>query len=157
MIQVNRRNDLGSRMRRSLLVILLFEATFHPITAPECCPTKTLRNAPAEDSDLNGVYILKTKMDSKPDAVCVDTCVYVKDNKEYCFKEQEGATPTVVCEVAKKHYYPFVSSFAIICFPSLQFDIGISFFQFLGSNTALLYQFQLTSYVSYNQLRQVFL
>lgn len=101
MIQVNRRNDLGSRMRRSLLVILLFEATFHPITAPECCPTKTLRNAPAEDSDLNGVYILKTKMDSKPDAVCVDTCVYVKDNKEYCFKEQEGATPTVVCEVAK--------------------------------------------------------
>ena len=100
MIQVNRRNDLGSRMRRSLLVILLFEATFHPITAPECCPTKTLRNAPAEDSDLNGVYILKTKMDSKPDAVCVDHCVYVKDNKEYCFKEQAGATPTVVCEVA---------------------------------------------------------
>ena len=88
-------------MRRSLLVILLFEATFHPITAPECCPTKTLKNAPDEDSDLNGVYILKTKMDSKPDAVCVDTCVYVKNNKEYCFKEQEGETPTVVCEVAK--------------------------------------------------------
>ena len=45
-----------------------------------------------------------------------------------------------------------MSSFAIICFPSLQFDIGISFFQFLGSNTTLLYQFQLTSYVTYNKL-----
>ena len=96
-------------------------------------------------------------MDSKPDAVCVDTCVYLKDNKEYCFKEQEGATPTVVCEVAKNIITQFVSSFAIICFPSLQFNIGISFFQFLGSNTALLYQFQLTSYVSFNQLRQAFL
>ena len=87
-------------MRRFLLVVLLFAASFQPITAPECCRTRTLRDAHDEDSDLNGVYTLKTEMDSKPDPICIDACVYVKDNQEYCFREEAGATPTVDCEVA---------------------------------------------------------
>ena len=71
--------------------------------ATDCCQTKIVRDAreqePCQDSHLNGVYTLKTKEDSKPDPICVDGCVYVKDNKEYCFKEQAGASPTISCEV----------------------------------------------------------
>ena len=36
-----------------------------PIKAPDCCQIKTVRDAPEEE--LNGVYILKTKENSKPD------------------------------------------------------------------------------------------
>ena len=67
--------------------------------ATDCCQTKTVRDAREQDSHLNGVYTLKTKEDSKPDPICVDGCVYVKDDKEYCFKEQAGASPTISCEV----------------------------------------------------------
>ena len=63
----------------------------------ECCPIKTVRDALGEDSKLNGVYILKTRMESKPDAICIDGCVYTRDNEEYCFIDKPG--PTVVCEV----------------------------------------------------------
>ena len=86
-------------MGTSLLVFLLFSALWQPTRATDCCQTKTVRDAREQDSHLNGVYTLKTKEDSKPDPICVDGCVYVKDNKEYCFKEQAGASPTISCEV----------------------------------------------------------
>ena len=91
-------NLLGSRMGTSILVFLLIAASWRPVKAPDCCQTKTVRDAP-EDSDLNGVYTLKTKKDTKPDPVCIDGCIYIRDNKEYCFKKQAGATPEVFCEV----------------------------------------------------------
>ena len=85
--------------------VFLFSAIcWPPIIAPDCCQTKTVRDAPGQDSHLNGVYTLKTKKDSKPDPVCVDGCVYVKGNQEFCFKEQAGVTSTVVCEVAYHIY-----------------------------------------------------
>ena len=77
---------------------LLVTASWQPILAPdECCLIKTVRDAAGEDSKLNGVYILKTRMEAKPDEVCLDGCVYTRDNAEYCFMNKPG--PTVVCEV----------------------------------------------------------
>ena len=64
----------------------------------DCCPVKTVRDAHGEDSKLNGVYILKTKEDSKPDPLCIDGCVYMRDSEEYCFIDRPG--PTAVCEVS---------------------------------------------------------
>ena len=94
----------GSRMRTSILVpgvFLLVAASWRPTRAEDCCQTKTVRDAPEEVSELNGVYTLKTKEDTKPDPSCMDGCVYLRDNEEYCFVEkptEEGAT--VVCEVS---------------------------------------------------------
>ena len=64
----------------------------------DCCRIKTVRDALGEDSKLNGVYTLKTKEDSKPDPICLDGCVYTRDNQEYCFIDKPG--PSVVCEVS---------------------------------------------------------
>ena len=81
-------------------VFLLVAALFGPVSPEDCCLTKTVRDSPEEDSKLNGVYTLKTKEDSKPDPKCIDGCVYVRDNQEYCFIEKPGSTQ-VVCEVSK--------------------------------------------------------
>ena len=79
--------------------VLLVAGFWQPILAPDdCCPIKTVTDAPGEDSHLNGVYTLKSKEASKPDPKCVDGCVYLRDNKEYCFIDKPG--PTVVCEVS---------------------------------------------------------
>ena len=93
--------DFGSRMRTPVLVpgVFLFSAAIWQQTrAPDCCPSKTVKDASEEDSHLNGVYTLKAKMDSKPSPECVDGCVYMRDNQEYCFIEKPGAT--AVCEVS---------------------------------------------------------
>merc|ERR1711936_1299725 len=99
----------GSRMRTSILVpgvYLLAAASWRPTRAEDCCQTKTVRDAPEEVSELNGVYTLKTKEDTKPDPSCMDGCVYLRDNEEYCFVEkptEEGAT--VVCEAATSPFF----------------------------------------------------
>ena len=95
-------------MRTSVLlpgVFLLVAASWRSTNAQTvqegCCPTKTVRDAPAEVSELNGVYTLKSDEGSKPDPNCMDGCVYLRDNEEYCFVQkstEEGAT--VVCEVS---------------------------------------------------------
>ena len=91
--------DFGSRMRTPVLVpgvFLLSAAIWQHTLAPDCCPIQTVKDA--EDSHLNGVYTLKAKMDSKPSPECVDGCVYMRDNQEYCFKQKLGGT--AVCEVS---------------------------------------------------------
>ena len=113
-------------MRASVLVpgvFILIAASWQQATAQEdCCQTKTVRDAPASASDLNGVYTLKAKEDQKPDPNCMDgcvymsllvlmlsmlsRCVYMRDNEEYCFvskSPEEGAT--VVCEVSINHFH----------------------------------------------------
>ena len=93
--------DFGSRMRTPVLVpgvFLLSAAIWQQTLAPDCCPIQTVKDASEEDSHLNGVYTLKAKMDSKPSPECVDGCVYMRDNREYCFKQKLGAT--AVCEVS---------------------------------------------------------
>ena len=77
---------------------LLLPVFWRPILAPDdCCPIKTVRDALGEYSKLNGVYTLKTKQDVKPDPLCIDGCIYMRDNEEYCFIDKPGST--VVCEV----------------------------------------------------------
>merc|ERR1712130_1037708 len=111
------RVDFGSRrMRTSILVpgvFLLFAASWRPTTAQQegCCQTKTVRDAPASVSELNGVYTLKADEGSKPDPSCMDGCVYVRNNEEYCFVQksiEEGAT--VVCEAATSPFFTGSSS-----------------------------------------------
>ena len=83
------------------IIFLLVAASWRPILAPDdCCPMKTVRDVLGEDSKLNGVYTLKTKEHSKRDPKCVDQCVYMRDNEEYCFIDKPGES-TVVCEVSK--------------------------------------------------------
>merc|ERR1712226_586965 len=95
--------------RTSILVpgvFLLVAASWRPTRAEDCCQTKTVRDAPEEVSELNGVYTLKTKEDTKPDPSCMDGCVYLRDNEEYCFVEkpkEEGAT--VVFEAATSPFF----------------------------------------------------
>ena len=79
-------------------VFLLSAAIWQQTLAPDCCPIKTVKDASEEDSHLNGVYTLKARLDSKPSPECVDGCVYMRDNEEYCFIEKPGAT--AVCEVS---------------------------------------------------------
>merc|ERR1711990_723451 len=108
------RVDFGSRMRTSILVpgvFLLVAAIWRPTRAQTqaqegCCQQKTVRDAPAEVSELNGVYTLKADEGSKPDPNCMDGCVYLRDNEEYCFVQkstEEGAT--VVCEAATSPFF----------------------------------------------------
>merc|ERR1711936_1498981 len=108
------RVDFGSRMRTSILVpgvFLLVAAIWRPTRAQTqaqegCCQQKTVRDAPAEVSELNGLYILKADEGSKPDPNCMDGCVYLRDNEEYCFVQkstEEGAT--VVCEAATSPFF----------------------------------------------------
>ena len=88
-------------MRTPILVpgvFLLFAQFWRPVSPEDCCLTKTVRDAPEGDSKLNGVYTLKIKEDSKPDPKCMDGCVYMRDNEEYCFIEKLGAN--TVCEVS---------------------------------------------------------
>ena len=78
---------------------LLLAVFWRPILAPDdCCPIRTVRDALGEDSKLNGVYTLKTKEASKPDPICLDGCIYTRDDEEYCFIDKPGST--VVCEVS---------------------------------------------------------
>ena len=103
--------EFGSRMRTPVLVpgVFLLSATifWQPIEAPDCCPIKTVTDAFEEE--LNGVYTLKTKKDSKPDPKCIDDCVYMRDSEEYCFIEKPGAT--VVCEVSTLYSTTLVTHF----------------------------------------------
>ena len=95
-----------ARLRRRIMtsktsLLLLVSACGQLSRAIEdCCLTKTVRDAPAEVSELNGVYTLKGKENSRPDPACMDGCVYLRNDEEYCFVAktvEEGAT--VDCEV----------------------------------------------------------
>ena len=92
-------------MRTPILLpelFLLVVAFSRPVSPEDCCLTKTVRDAPEGDPKLNGVYTLKRREDFKPDPLCIDGCVYMKDNEEYCFIDKPG--PTAVCEVLI-HFY----------------------------------------------------
>ena len=125
-------------------VFLLSAAIWQQTRAPDCCPTKTVKDASEEDSHLNGVYTLKAKMDSKPSPECVDGCVYMRDNQEYCFIEKPGAT--AVCEVSTLSFTALASLEVISDFLFMvlrHFFCGnvclFNPFLFLGSHLALLY------------------
>ena len=94
------RTEGARRMRAAFLLPVLFSSVAQALTESSgCCPVKNVNNAPAEVSQLNGVYTLKED-GAKRDDICIDGCVYVKDNEEYCFVAKtpaEGAD--VVCEV----------------------------------------------------------
>ena len=55
---------------------------------------------------MDGVYHLKTEMTNRPSDVCVDGCIYFKDqqeSEEYCFGVvQESEAAILQCEVL--HY-----------------------------------------------------
>ena len=88
------------RMRALLLLSFLFSSLAQALAeSSRCCAIQRVTNAPAELLELNGVYTLKGHGAKRAD-ICIDGCVYVKDNDEYCFAattSAEGAD--VVCQV----------------------------------------------------------
>ena len=58
---------------------------------------------------MDGVYHLKTEMTNRPSDVCVDGCIYFKDqqeSEEYCFGVvQESEAAILQCEVLHYLHY----------------------------------------------------
>ena len=54
---------------------------------------------------MDGTYHLKTEISNKPNEVCVDGCIYYKDqnkHEEYCFGlVEESESAILQCEVNK--------------------------------------------------------
>merc|ERR1711915_989099 len=67
----------------------------------DCCPSITVSGLET-NQDLNGEYILKTKVNSKPDKVCLNGCIYMKkdDKDEFCFRKDEDSMISSDCFVA---------------------------------------------------------
>ena len=69
-----------------------------------CCPIITV-NADDNNQELSGKYKLKIKQESKPNEVCINGCIYTKqddpDEYEYCFKMENIYPAVVKCEVMK--------------------------------------------------------
>ena len=66
----------------------------------DCCPFITV-NVGGVYQDLDGEYTLKTKQDSKPDAMCLNSCIYSKkdDPDDFCFRMDEEFLAAVECPV----------------------------------------------------------
>merc|ERR1711915_368651 len=66
----------------------------------DCCPSITVSGLET-NQDLNGEYILKTKLNSKPDEVCLNGCIYMKkdDKDEFCFRKDEDSLISSECFV----------------------------------------------------------
>ena len=88
------------RMKSAFILTILFSSLAYAFTeSSSCCAIKNVNNAPAEASELNGVYTLKED-GAKREDICIDGCVYVKDNEEYCFIAKSPAeSADIVCEV----------------------------------------------------------
>merc|ERR1711915_8911 len=93
--------DLEAMVYRFLLqsLALLYFASFsvHSKVGPvgdqgtqDCCPSITVTGL-TSNQNLNGEYILKTRLSSKPEEVCLNGCIYTKkdDTDEFCFKMDE--------------------------------------------------------------------
>ena len=89
-------------MINASLILIIFlsylEITFNaPTTA---CVKVTVVSGKGE---MDGKYVLKEHVGEKPNEVCIDGCIYFKDDNledEYCFKTVEEADAAFVqCEV----------------------------------------------------------
>ena len=82
------RIENGSVMKTLLLHLLIFlpALVLHNYEALEaCCQTKTVSGV----GSLDGVYRLEKNLNTKPDPVCEDGCVYIKQGaprSQYCFR-----------------------------------------------------------------------
>ena len=67
---------------------------------------------------MDGVYHLKTEMTNRPSDVCVDGCIYFKDqqeSEEYCFGVvQESEAAILQCEVLHYSLYTQIIESIII-------------------------------------------
>ena len=110
-----------SAMRPLTLLALLCSASSLALSTPGdgCCPTLSVADSPADRADLNGVYRLATGQAGGPKRadVCMDGCVYVKDEDEFCFvKRSKGDDPNAACEVGKSHRVFFSITLFLVLF-----------------------------------------
>ena len=79
----------------------------------DCCLFITV-NVGGDNTNLNGEYNLKENKGSKPEDVCVNSCVYTKEGSpattEYCFKEDniDSADAIVSCPVGISIFITFL-------------------------------------------------
>merc|ERR1711874_55458 len=80
-----------------LLTVLMGVVSSAPLTSD--CVSVTIVSG---KGPLDGVYHLKTEMTNRPSDVCVDGCIYFKDqqeSEEYCFGVvQESEAAILQCE-----------------------------------------------------------
>jgi len=70
--------------------------------ADACCPLITV-NSDKVEKNLNGDYALKKKQISKPEEICINGCVYVKQKepeKEFCFIVDNEYKANVQCSAS---------------------------------------------------------
>ena len=80
--------------------VLIFSLVFFfPSRCQEekCCSTKVVKKA--DDSSLDGTYTLASE-GAKREEICIDGCVYKKEDREYCFisKPVSESASEVTCE-----------------------------------------------------------
>ena len=85
------------------LMLSMLSVTYTCMAAPHpACVTVTIVSG--KGPEMDGKYVLKELVGQKPAEVCVDGCIYYKDDnreEEYCFKAAENLEESamVQCEV----------------------------------------------------------
>ena len=71
-----------------VVFLLLLNNQAKQLSKESCCETKTVTGAGL----LDGEYMLNDNLDTKPDPVCLNGCIYTKNGEpenEYCFKSSQ--------------------------------------------------------------------
>ena len=87
-----------------LVLVILSLATAQGLVGGEddsdCCSFLSVRVG-GDNVILNGDYKLKADRGSKPEAVCINGCIYTREGSvdEFCFKADSEAEADVQCMV----------------------------------------------------------
>jgi len=82
-----------------LLSLFAYQALCQGTTTAPCCNTKTVKDAPSGQEDLNGEYVLNPSS-SNSHANCADGCIYTRNDEEYCFMNVavDKAAGSITCD-----------------------------------------------------------
>merc|ERR1719483_1650109 len=83
-----------------LLSLFAYQALCQGTTTAPCCNTKTVKDAPAGQEDLNGEYVLNPSSATERHENCADGCIYTRNDEEYCFMNvaADKAAGSITCD-----------------------------------------------------------
>merc|ERR1711892_1508075 len=91
---------MGTTSLFSYLLLSLFacQALCQGTTTAPCCNTKTVKDAPSGQEDLNGEYVLTVSSNTHEN--CADGCIYTRNDEEYCFMNvaADKAAGSITCD-----------------------------------------------------------
>ena len=84
-------------------IVSILTVTYTTMAAPHTACVK-VTVVSGKGPEMDGKYVLKEMVGEKPNEVCVDGCIYYKDDnteEEYCFKAAENLEESAIvqCEV----------------------------------------------------------